>query len=339
MAMKRDEEWINALYREYRGTRDGIPWDRYQPILEAARDMTFQAAAERHMSAIMQRAREMYPEQQAGKAEAAGEDRVIDWSSASRRVRRRGAGGGMGARLRDSARSLVSSINPAGWVPLAAAAAIVLAVAPIMMDIGGSGDGAELVAEQTELLRGNPAAVSAEIGRLGEMQYGFASSGSDFSRAFRAGILFVDLVSLSGIPEDPQVAGVVREVVDGFGEIAAIGQPERIDTASLNQIVDSLQAHYSDSGQSAVFVFGQWVESTYLLARLATAGDTSALSEAIEGGRAVRDLLETGGQLDSAIETDLATLLELGAAGDLDAGTLERISLMLLKLRTRYALS
>ena len=61
--MNWDEDRIDALYRQYRSSRDGIPWERYGPILEAAREMTFQAQAERHMTAIRDQARQMFPEQ------------------------------------------------------------------------------------------------------------------------------------------------------------------------------------------------------------------------------------------------------------------------------------
>ena len=334
--MKWREEDVDALYRRYRGTRDGIPWERYQPIMQAAREMTFAATAERHIGEILEHARDMYPAQQ---AEPVDDNRVIEWSGARQRILQRGVGRGMAGRIRKSVRSMTSGLNPAGWVSLAAAAAIVLAVAPVMINLDDPDGGSELVAQQTDVLRSNPAAVSNELGRLGDFQYGFASSGSDFARAFRAGTLFVDLVSLSGDPADPRLKKVVDSVVDGYGEVAGIERPGQIGPETLNGMIDGLQTHYSDSGRSAVFVFGQWVESTYLLSRLSTGGNEEALLKALEDASAVRDLLDSGGFLDSAIAADLAALEKMGSSGGLDADGIERVSLLLLKLRTRYAQS
>ena len=288
------------------------------------------------MTAIRDHARQMFPEQSADTLE---KGRVIDMSTARDRATRRSTASGIGSRLRQSVRSMASGFNPAGWVPLAAAAAIVLAVAPVLIDMGGSGPGSELVAEQTDLLQGNPAAVSEELGRLGDFQYGFSSSNSEFAQSFRAGMLFVDLVSLSGNPADPRLNDIVDAVVSGYGEAAAIERPEQIDEASLNKVVDNLQSYYSRSGQSAIFVFGQWVESTFLLARLATPDSADGLQQALSGADEVRKLLETGGHLDVEIAEDLATLEALGNSAEMNAESLERAALLLLKLRTRYALS
>ncbi len=334
MAMNWDEDRINALYRHYRESRDGIPWGRYRPIMEAAREMTFEAAAAKHMAEISARARELYPERDAA-GKPGGELHDLD-SGRQRRANRESMAGN---RQQESTRSRFAGFRPSNWIPLAAAAAIVLAVAPLVLDLGQSGLGTDLVAQQTNLLRDNPARVSAELGRLGEIQLGFASSGSEFSRAFRAGMLFVDLVSLSESPDDTQLEDVVGSVVDGFGEMAAIERPETVDASAIHDMGDRLQAHYSRSGQSAVFVFGQWVESGYLLTRIAGEDDGEAVSEALAGAADVRALLETGGQLTTELARDLDALQALGEADALDDDQLAQASRLLLKLRTRYALS
>ena len=331
MAMNWDEDRINAMYRQYQATRDGIPWSRYQPIREAAREMTLQVESERHIAEILRKAEEMYPP----KAESG----VIDLASARQRKQQRGAPDNLGARLKNSLSSLQDSLNPARWVPLAAAAAVVLAIAPLVITDDGPGSDSPFVAQQTQILQDNAGSVSSQLAALGDMQYGFISGSSEFSEAFRAGILFVDLISLSKNPSDPQLGRVVDAVVSDLGEKAGISSPDELDAAELTSIGDNLQAYYSRSSQSSVFVFGQWVESTYLLSGILAEGDTDALAEALRSAGDIRDLLSTGGFLTPALTQDLDTLQGLAEADELEAAALQRASGLLLKLRTQYTAS
>lgn len=328
MAVNWDEERINAMYRQYRTSRDGIPWQRYQPILEAAREMTARAESERNMAEIMRKAAEMYPEQ-----EHAG---VVDMASARRRIQRRGPADTLGAKLRNSLSAMNDSINPARWIPLAAAAAVVLAVAPLVITQDGPGSDSAFVAQQTEILRDNAGAVSSQLAVLGDMQYGFGPSTSEISEAFKAGVLFVDLISLSENPADPQLIKVVNAVTAGLGEKAGIASPDELDEKTLTRIGDRLQAYYSRSSQSSVFVFGQWVESTFLLAGVVGETNTGPVAEALKSAGDIRNLLQTGGFLSPSLEKDLGRLVDLAESPDLDADAIKRASGLLLKLRSQY---
>lgn len=329
MAVNWDEERINAMYRQYRMSRDGIPWYRYQPILDAAREMTERVESERHIAEILQKAGEMYPPlEQSG---------VVNMADARRRKRNSPPGNTMASRLKNSLSSLQENLSPARWVPLAAAAAVVLAVAPLVIQQDGAGTGADLVAQQTGILQQNAGKVSSQLESLLDTQYGFASSGSAFSEAFRAGTLFVDLISLSRDPANPQVARVVDAVMADMGEKADIEAPEQLDADALTRIGDRLQAYYSRSSQSSVFVFGQWVESTFLLAGVVDAEQAAPFVDALGAARDISELLETGGYLTESLEKDLGNLEALGRSGELDPTTLQRASGLLLKLRTQYA--
>lgn len=329
MAVNWDEDRINAMYRHYQATRDGIPWERYQSIREAAREMTLRAESERHMAEIMQKAREMFPE-------TSGTD-VVDLATARRRIKQRGPASTLGGRLKSSLASLQDSFSSTRWVPLAAAAAVVMAVTPLVITQDGPGSDSPFVAQQTEILQDNAGAVSSQLAALGDMQYGFTSAASEFSEAFSAGILFVDLISLSGDPADPQLGRVVDAVMTGMGEKAGISPPDNLDAKALTQIGDRLQAYYSRSSESSVFVFGQWVESTFLLSGVVSESDSGALTDALESAGDIRNLLDTGGFLNPALSKDLDRLESMADAGPLDTAALKRTSGLLLKLRTLYS--
>lgn len=324
-----DEDSLVALYRRYQAERDNIPWARYQPIISAAREMVAGAESEQRMAAISEQANRMYVQQ------AAGNDREAAVAWTARGKAKQGLRARVFSDLAALFRDFIDSINPARWVPVAVTAALLAAVLPfVVTQQPGKSDSAELVASHLPALQNQHSLVSRQLGALNELQMGFASSASDFSRAFNAGMLFVDIISLSANPDDPLLQRAVTRIRQDLNDtITGISDMERAELG------DRLQAYYSDNPMSSVFVFGQWVETAYLLAGIgAETGDLAALEKVLGGGSDMADLLRSGNQYQVQMDTEFGELDALVVNDGFRQGELDRVSAILLKMRTIYAL-
>jgi len=340
MAIERwDEESINALFRQYQKTRDGVSFDRYQPIMEAAREMlerrpseTHDAETEHRMQLIRDSAKEMFltPDR----------TEVIDWASSSDRRRSRGVATEWFDGLVHGLREFVDSLNPARWVPVAVTAALVAAVVPFVLDTKDEGTGGSLIATQIEVLQQNSRIISSELDALNSFQLGFSSSGSDFASAFGAGVLFVDLVSLSADESAARVADIESALVsvtaDRIDLVAGVEQHDRI--ARTVELGDRLQNYYRQNAFSSVFTLGQWVESNYLLSKIAQKdGNSAALLQGLNDIDEIVASLTAGNHSSPMLVADFTALKQLADGEQINASAVKKISLTLLKMRSYLA--
>ena len=334
-----DEDSINALYRRYQESRDGIDYRRYKPIVDAAKDMLAQeqsqideAELEQKLDPILDAARDLYLQK---------EDRreIIDWSSPADRIKSKGLLAELKAALSAGVLRLLDGMNPARWVPIAVTAALVVAIVPVVLEDQAGNEMSDLVVSQSQVLQQHGDIVSGELSGLIENQYGFSSSSSEYAVAFNAGILFIDMMSVS-TPDQNQVLQrpyellkkAMEDKVD-FTAMESVPWPQR-----GVELGDALQRYFSSDQYSAVFVFGQWIESNYLLAKVGRrTGDVSAFKEAMESADQVVALLQQSGHYSQQLDSLMKRLLTAYKDRGVDGTTLDKLTNILLAIRTAEA--
>lgn len=335
MAVEQNFEWdedaINALYRAYQRSRDGVEYRRYQPILEAAREMAARPAAEaemmeQRMDVIRAAAREQVLDQRLPDSEPVARntgpsalEKSIDRAKSS---------------LFDSIAGFIDSLSPRQWVPVAVTAALAVAVVPFVLDTDPGQSTAGNLASHSGFLSTESAGVAVELDRLRDFQLGFSSSSSDYARAFSAGVLFTDVIGL----EQQTGSTALRESIAELSTLS--GQP--INAGNLATLGDQLQTTYSQSNHWSVFVFGQWVETGYLLSRLALKTDIgeasgqarSKLTALLKDRDEIVSLLKQADHYDPRLDRDMERLSLTAADGTLDVQELKIVGNVFLKLRT-----
>ncbi|MGI9319262.1 MAG: hypothetical protein ACR2QW_18185 [bacterium] len=339
MAIKHwDEESINALYRQYQKSRDGIDYGRYQPIVEAAREMLGQTQPridetelQQKLDPILEAARNLYLE----------EDRseVVDWSSTGDRIKARGLLNELKSALSAGLSQLFDSINPARWVPIAVTAALIVAIVPVVLKDPDERNLSDMMVTQTQVLKQYGDIVGAQVGGLNESQYGFSSSNSEYARAFNSGVLFIDLIGVSSLDDQPVLQQTYESLKSNIGETVnfasadAVGWPQR-----ATEIGNILQAYYSQDEYSSVFVLGQWVESNFLLSKIAQkTGDTSELKVSLTSMGQVTELVQKSGHTSPQLEKHFARLAQIDGGDELDNTALRKLSNILLAIRSSQA--
>ena len=331
---KWDEESVNTLFREYQRSRDGVSYEYYREIMEAARDLSasrielsMDSETEKRVSAISDAAR-------ASVAVEEIEDRsqVVDWSS-NRKT------SWLDQLTRDF-QEFVHSLNPAKWVPVAVTAALVVAVVPFVLDTTDTANFDQQFASNVEVLQSHDDAVSREIQELQGFQLGFSSSSSDFSTAFNAGTLFVDLVSLRNSSQADLIQNIEQSLKSTMGtRVDFEPYDESLEThAKIALLGDRLQQYYSENDYSSVFVLGQWVESSYLLAKVAQQeSQIDDLRQSLGEVGQIETLLENSGHANAMISSDLAAIQQLLDSDEFAQPQVEKSSLLLLKMRSYLA--
>lgn len=334
-----DEDSINALYRHYQESRDGIDYRRYKPIMDAAKDMLAQeqlriddAELERKLDPILDAARNMYLQE---------EDRseIIDWSSPTDRIKSRGLLAELKAALNAGVSRLLDSMNPARWVPIAVTAALVVAIVPVVLQDQKGNEMSDLVVSQSKVLQQHGKIVSGELSGLIESQYGFSSSSSEYAMAFNAGILFVDILSVSRHDQSQvlqrsyeRLRNAMEDRVD-FSAAESVPWPQR-----GVELGNALQRYFSSDHYSAVFVFGQWIESSYLLAKVGQrTGDMSAFKKALESADQVVTLLQQSGHYSPQLDSLVKRLQSVSKDHEVDEAALDKLTNILLAIRTAEA--
>lgn len=339
MAVKHwDEESIDALYREYQETRDGIDYRRYQPILEAAREMLDQeqiqveeTELERRLEPILDEARAMYLQQDRSE--------VIDWSSSKDRIESGGLLSELGSALSAGIMQLFESMSPARWVPVAVTAALVIAVVPVVLQEPDHQNFSGQMVARTQELQQHGEIVSAELSVLIENQYGFSSSDSEYAGAFNAGVLLIDIMSSSQHPDGPVLRSAYEALAENMSGKLDLSDTEAVDWPErATKLGDILQNYYRQDRYSSVYVLGQWVESSYLLSKVALqTGDFAGVKESMGGAEQIVDQLRKSGHFSDQLEKHFARLQDTVSSGELDPTNLRKLSNTLLAIRSSEA--
>lgn len=332
-----DEDAINALYRSWQQTRDGVDYRHYRPIMQAAREMAKQDSHTRaetaaRMDVIRVAAREQILDQ---RLPAVEHDRERTPQQAP------GQTNGLQSRV-DAVKStlfsavadFIDSISPRQWIPVAVTAALVVAIVPFVVDTESGSSYHRNLTAQTEVLSAQGGLVATELDRLEDFQLGFSSGTGEYAKAFGAGVMFSNLVSLTNATASDQHQKSLVALENLTGQ--ELGDSRSV---SPTETGDRLQEYYSRDGYWSVFVFGQWVETGYLLSRMALAGTDKAAANAalirlLADKPEIVDLLSQSGHYDARLDSDLDRLGMAVADGELEAGELRAVSNMLLKLRT-----
>lgn len=337
-----DEKSINALYRAWQRSRDGIDYRHYRPIIQAAREIARRSAREakemeQRMELIRAEARAQVLDQHLPDEVAVGE--YAEATPAGRPSALQRAIETAGSSIWQAIAGFFDSISPKQWVPVAVTAALVVAVVPLVID-SGPDDLYRNLSAQTGVLSGDSTGVSRELDRLGEFQHGFSSSDSEYARAFSAGVIFTNLIGLANQPDTAQREKSINDLEQLTGQSLGLPALQPDDPSeSLTALGDRLQRYYSEDGYWPVFVFGQWVETGYLLSRLALEdGDNGqsidALSDLLSDKDEVTALLTRSDLYAPRLDADLGKLA--GAMDDdrIDQRELDQLGNVFLKLRT-----
>ena len=333
-----DEEAIMALYRAYQETRDGIDYRYYRSILTAAKEKSAAVRAttemEKRISVIAGEAGRLYLS-----ANMVSEDSS---EQTTQGFPDRGSNAFKKWKEHFSLQvaDFLASISPARLIPVAATLALVAAVTPFFLNTGSQTG--SIVNQEIALLQQYQDQAAQEIGRLGGFQHGFSAFnsgagelGEGYATAFASGVILVDIQSIDVNKNSTQLSSLI----DSMSVAPIVKESLQDQSASLSERVisaeNALQAHYQNDQFQPVFLLGQWVESAYLLSRVAIINnDSEVMVTALDSLPEVSEMLDKSGYLSPRLQKDFARLEPFRGRRDLSREEVSKASSILLKLRT-----
>lgn len=334
-----DEQSLHQLYLEYKNARDNVPYSHYQPIFEAADQLLeMQNSLVKKLSQSEQQIIESGISSICAQLEHTYSAEVkvdTEHSEQSAPVPHRPA-----IQFKDilsQFRSTVDNIREwvfgAHWMTTAATACVVVGVLVMANPISHRviEHNTDFITTQVDALSEDGDLVLEEIFTLNESQYGFIDTKSDFAKAFTAGVLLVDLMSLSDLTDTNVKRPIIRKLTSSLPASYDVDEEALLTLSQqeLSELQFTLQDEYAKENSASAFMLGQWVEVTYLQSKISRISNrVEQLQTSIGNIDSVLIQLESEKQTTRKIASDLNDIKQISMEDR------ELLSKKLLNLRT-----